>query len=394
MRRMRRQPVLYFLWPVSRRFAWHPIWRLWLHASAALLAISSVSGLGANADLRDGSELEISGSAVFKLLSHDGTIRWVANYTYTVDTAKGGWRIDLSGQTPEGQSFESAGSDGIDTYEFLDNSKKQFSNQLASASVAPAAKVCARAFPSCGTKPLQILWLTLLYSSIPKNEFASNPVVLSEINYAVNEGAQIAESFNQDGSFLTGIQYLSNGRYYSGGTIRKTLPPFEDGYKLWEISITNPTNFQGRLVPLAGRYRQFLPLSGRDGKCHLVTIWDMDITVGNIARLPVNERSFLPLITNTSLSVIDYRFNTSGSPPPLNVTVPVAVYNLAHGRWLNRTEAALFDNFHSISASNSGSKTASRRGIWGVGCLFAITAAFPIVWIILARRNKRQTNTN
>lgn len=328
----------------------------------------------------------IEGSATWKIHRIDGSVQQTYDYYFKVLVSHGGWRIDLTPADAGKSPVISVGSDNADTYQFLNNDyisneKTVIQGRSVTNSLTQLGSVCGGPFPLDGTKEVQILWMSFLYSYYHTNASIPDPVVLSGIHYQVLNGATLSVDFYSS-DVLQKAKFISPGLINRDDKIIKLRPPLDDGFTLWSIEVLATTNTSFGIFPLAVTYYQYLPISGTN----LFNQWVAEISVTNIETLK-DERdrlAFMPVVTNKNLMTFDYRFTPGYNPAGSSTSIPITMYYVYDGNWLSSNQALEYKNGYQEVRKNvkEGKISGSYKYRPIVWCFFGITsiALLLIVW--------------
>lgn len=366
-----------------RRFYGFPLFSF--AARIAAIALAQNVALGAQA-------LFVQGDYEWRLLGTDGAVKWRVDYQFEVTISDRGWRMGLSPLQPNTAAKSSAGSDNQDTYQLTDNAHlaaatATISGRVVTNSLTQFGSVCKGPFPSEGAKELQVLWVGFLYAIERTNMPSARLIKLGGMDYHVSRDAEFKTRFDGD-NVLKSAEYFSVGEVILAGKKVQLQPPLDQGYALWTLNAGDHTNTPVASIPLKFSFDQYLPINAST----LLHQWSSSAMVKHLklVSLDSEQHDLLPSFTNKSIVVFDSRFSEIGGRSASGERVPVTMYYVSNGRWLNRTEAESYNNGHVRVTANSSPPIISGNRLWTFRILCALSA---VSFLLLAWKLKTSKQT-
>jgi hypothetical protein len=220
-----------------------------------------------------------------------------------------------------------------------------------------------------------------------RNLTNGQPIVLSHISYApYNElKADIKYAVKQD--WPESIEVFSPGAELVLGKKHPLPPPFQGGYRLWDLLLaTGETN--GVAYPAKAtffQYSVFTDLNGRNAE--LRKILKIEITTTNIGESSQLSDDYLPTLSQTNLMALDFRYSPQ-IPRPGMGPVDAIQYPLPEGKWLSRTNKQVQASGASVKVetelANRLANPSNRRYVV-LTILFVGMCVFPLIMIRQAK---------
>lgn len=359
-----------------------------LITAATLMQLAIASASGASRD-----SARVDGVATWRLYRMDETEQIKMSYMFSLHQFAQGWKIVIKPAEAKMQAPSvGAASDGLDTYQFLDNGylagvTAKIAGRQVTNSLTRIGSVCRGSFPSDSTKELQVIWLTFLFGKDREAEMVPDPIELKGITYHSLRNAKLNVEVDSVGALKT-LEYRSLGEIVQGGKQISLETPLADGYTLWRLQVAARTNVSSGTWPLICRYEQYLPIT----RTNLLRQWVCDVIVTNVNSedAALSEARRLPEVQDESLVVFDYRFSELGKPASGRPT-ELTMYYINNGRWLGRDEAETYYKGHKAVRKDAVSDKVSgnrRQVVLALMALLTISAG-TIVW-----RKTKQQQTN
>jgi hypothetical protein len=335
-------------------------------------------------------EFTIKGTATLEV-ARGGSKRQPVIFDLTLESRGKEYRITAKALGDTWYNNQVVGSDGTFNY-FLEQDWPSLDDKMNDKNYKEFGKVGAGVFPQFSARPVQLLWLA--YCSQPLFGAGTNSVQvkLSDIRYAKADGLrQIVDYSELHPNLLENIQcYATNVLYVSSKKTNIYLKaPYDHGYLLWRLKITDYTNVGNSTVPLSFEYEQYYPkIADGTNSTDLDCLYKGQFTATNV-RETVAAGNLLPEATKQDVPVADWSHHF---PTDADGGTPVVAYTMNKNNWISPLDPGLKAQVVAIDQmTHRYEPPRGRSGIKAIVFIFLGTTFF-LLCLFIKREIKHKNN--
>jgi hypothetical protein len=327
--------------------------------------------------------IEYSGTISRSVIGLDGNPSGTpALFTFSVNTFSNYYQIVRDSKQAPSSFDEVVGADGIDCY-FLQKRWPTWKDKETNSNYKENPQVSAGLYPSLASTEAELLWLLFCSKG---HLIDKQPIILSSIYYAPYDSLNSRIQYANNGNFPEHIEVFSPGIMLIKGKEQILPSQFQNGYKLWDFVVKDLRTTNGVTCPVKAELAQYSVISdGTNLASRCIRKFEIIVTNINVSADMLSD--YRPVLTQTNLTVLDYRFSPQLPRPDMG-GVDVIQYQLQTKNWVGRSNSLVQASAVSLQMTTNFSREQPNQGrrriLLGI---LALTIIAPLS-ILLMRRKK------